>query len=134
MKSGGFHVDFSQKSGGFHVDFMKSRWISQNLVDFMQISCNLVDFMWISQNLADFMKSSGFHADFMWISMKSTWKPYKSNNSTKTLQFHGVQWEGYVSGFHEIRRISKGPIARNGKAYVYICFWFIIIVVVHNNM
>ena len=32
--------------------------------------------------------------------MRSTWKPYKSNNSRKTLQFHGVQWEGYVSGFH----------------------------------
>ena len=42
--------------------------------------------------------------------MKSTWKPYKSNNSTKTLQFHGVQWEGYVSGFHEIRRISKDQL------------------------
>ena len=36
---------------------------------------------------------SGFH-------VKSTWKPYKSNNSRKTLQFHGVQWEGYVSWFH----------------------------------
>ena len=37
----------------------------------------------------------------------STCKSYKSNNSRKTLQFYAVQWEGYVSGFHEIHRISK---------------------------
>ena len=62
---------------------------------------NLVNFMW---NLADFV------ADHM----KSTWKPYKSNNSRKTLQFCGVQWKGYVSwfymksaGFHEIHWILR---------------------------
>ena len=70
-----------------------------------------LDFMWICRisNPADFMKS--------------TWKHYKSNNSRRTHQFHGVQWEGYVSwfhvkftgfhvkfaGFHEIR--SERPIA-----------------------
>ena len=49
------------------------------------------------------MKSGGFYADFMWISLKSgrfrvksTWKPYKSKIQEK-LQFHGVQWEDYVS-------------------------------------
>ena len=78
---------------------------------------------WRSPKSSYFMKFGGFHkiwrisADFM----KSTCKPYKSNNSRKTLQFYGVQWEGYVSGFHEICRISRNerPITRNGKAYVF---------------
>ena len=39
--------------------------------------------------------------------MKFTCKPYKSNNSRKTLQFYAVHLEGYVSGFHEILRISS---------------------------
>ena len=65
--------------------------------------------------------SCRFHVDFM----KFTSKPYKSNNSRKTLQFHVLQWEGYVSGFHmkfagfhEIRN-ERPTIARNGKAYVW---------------
>ena len=45
------------------------------------------------------MKPNGFH-------MKSPYKPYKSNNSRKTLQLYGVQWEGYVMISHEIRWIS----------------------------
>ena len=53
----------------------------------------------ITQKLI-FKKFGAFH-------VKSTCKPYKSNNSRRTLQFYVVQWEGYVSGFHEIRRISK---------------------------
>ena len=82
------------------------------------IQWNPVNFVW---NLLDFMKSSRFHVDFM----KFTSKPYKSNNSRKTLQFHVLQWEGYVSGFHmkfagfhEIRN-ERPTIARNGKAYVW---------------
>ena len=38
------------------------------------------------------MKSGRFH-------VKSTYKPYKSSNSRKILQFHGVLWEGYVMFF-----------------------------------
>ena len=47
------------------------------------------------------MKFGGFH-------VQSTYKPYKSNNSRKTLQFYGV--EGYVMFSHEIRRISKDQL------------------------
>ena len=57
----------------------------------------------------------------------------KSNNSRKTVQSYGVQWEGYVSGFHmksagfhvkftrfhEIHN-ERPTIARNGKAYVFL--------------
>ena len=49
------------------------------------------------------MKSGRFH-------VKSSYKPYKSNNSRKTLQFYGVLWEGYVMFSHEIRRISKDQL------------------------
>ena len=55
-----------------------------NPADFMS---NPADFM---SNPADFMSNP---ADFM-----KSGKPYKSTNSTKTLQFYGVHWEGYVSG------------------------------------
>ena len=62
----------------------------------------------ITQKLI-FLKSGGFH-------VKSTQNLIKSDVSTKTLQFAGVQGGGYdpgfhvkSSGFHEIER----PLARN---------------------
>ena len=83
--------------------------------------------MW---NLADLTKSSRFH-------VKSTCKPYKSNNSRKTVQFYGVQWEGYVSWFTwnllnftksarfheiscEIRRISKDQLPGMVRPMFYV--------------
>ena len=76
------------------------------------------------------VKSGRFH-DIQQISCEIHLKTLKSNNSRKTLQFYGVQWEGYVSWFHmksgrfhEIHQISceirneRRTIARNGKAYV----------------
>ena len=65
-----------------HKPYHSWQLVFRNPPGFMRISWNLVDFTW---NPVDFMKS--------------TWKPYKSNNSTKTLQFYGVQWEGYASWF-----------------------------------
>ena len=44
-----------------------------------------LDFMW---NPPDFINPVWNLPDF---TVRSTWKPYKSNNSRKTLQFHGVQ-------------------------------------------
>ena len=102
LESGRFHEITFMKSGGFHL------W---NPADFMKS-----------------VKSGGFHANFMKsgrFHVKSTWKPYKSKNSRKTLQFHGVQWEGYVMISHEICQISwnppgfERPLARNGNFYVF---------------
>ena len=59
------------------------------------------------------MKFGGFHMKFggfhkIW---QISWNPLAKlinqiNWKKKTLQFYAVQWEGYVSGFHEICRIS----------------------------
>ena len=58
---------------------------------FLKMQCNPTNKTQALLFLATGLSKSGrFH-------VKSTWKPYKSNNSTKTLQFYGVQWEGYVS-------------------------------------
>ena len=48
------------------------------------------------------LKSGGFH-------VKSTQNLIKSDVSTKTLQFGGVQGGGYDPGFHEILCHSPSP-------------------------
>ena len=76
------------------------------------ISWNPADFMW---NPADFTKSGRFHVKCSRFHVKSgrfhdnpPKNLYKSNNSTKTLQFYGVHGEGYVSWLsREICRISR---------------------------
>ena len=63
-----------------------------HVTDFMRISCEIRQ---ISCGFhADFMKSGailcGFHVKSGRFHVKSTWKPYKSKISRKTLQLHGV--------------------------------------------
>ena len=65
------------------------------------------------------LKSGGFRADFMRISWNPPENLINQITQQKLFKFHGVQWEGYVSGFHEIRRISKDQLPRHGKAYVF---------------
>ena len=118
MKSARFHL----KSAGFHeirrisYGFHEIRQISYGFHEIRRISCEierplqgivtLCFHFWSLERpiLGDHPKSShsmkfgGFH-------VKSTYKTYKSNISTKTLQFYGVLWEGYVMFSREIRRI-----------------------------
>ena len=82
---------------GFHMKSSRFHEIWQISCEIRQISCGF--HMKSGRFHETHKKSARFH-------VKSTWKPYKSKNSRKTLQFHGVQWEGYVMISHEIRRIS----------------------------
>ena len=66
------------------------------------------------------------------IFLKSTQNLIKSDVSTKTLQFGGVQGGGYDPGFHEIER----PLARNCNPmfYLILLLYFLFLVVVHGKV